>query len=45
VQSNEPAEPTDDDRDFAALEEAEQELAELERELGRIEGDGEPPDA
>jgi hypothetical protein len=44
VEPQEPAEPTDNDRDLAALEGAEQELAELERELGRIEGDGGPPD-
>jgi hypothetical protein len=40
-----PAEPTDADRDLASLEEAERELAELERELGRIDGVEEPPEA
>lgn len=42
VERPEPVEPTDTDRDLAALEEAERELAELERELRRIEGDAAP---
>jgi len=40
-----PREPSDADRDYASLEEAEQELAELERELRRIDGAEEPPEA
>ena len=40
-----PREPSDADRDYATLEEAEQELAELERELQRIDGAEEPPAA
>ena len=40
-----PREPSDADRDYATLEEAERELAELERELRRIDGAGEPPEA
>ena len=38
-----PPEPGDD-RDLSALEEAERELAELERELRRTEGADEPAD-
>ncbi len=34
----------DPDRDLEALEDAERELADLERELSRVEGSGDPPD-
>jgi hypothetical protein len=39
-----PRPPSDADRDYASLEEAERELAELERELRRIDGADEPPE-
>jgi hypothetical protein len=39
-----PRPPSDADRDYSSLEEAERELAELERELRRIDGADEPPE-
>ena len=45
VEPSAPREPSDADRDYATLEEAEQELAELERELRRIDGAEETPEA
>jgi hypothetical protein len=44
VERPEPADPTDTDRDLAALEEAERELAELEIELERADGGPEHPE-
>ena len=45
VDPSAPREPSDADRDYATLEEAEQELAALERELQRIDGAEETPEA
>jgi hypothetical protein len=42
VDPSPPRPPSDADRDYVTLEEAERELAELERELGRIDGAEEP---
>jgi hypothetical protein len=45
VETPDPAAPDEDaDRDLGALERAEHELADLERELHRIEGTDETPD-